>query len=222
MPTNTDFLLACATHIILNNSKSAKNCCNIMNILTLNDYCNLTSVPKFSFGGYFSSLTMARPMTMFKVIKINNSWNLGHCKGTAPLLLIMQMCDDQGSNKASCKIIHAQVANHFCTQSSTRMITLYYYAKKLWYMSFCHCSNDFQCLWGFKIEIKKLLNFLLFNFCKIQFFKIYYSLCTDLISLVIAKCISCIYVNSNWDPTKIWPLVYGAHPCEKWQFLKEA
>ena len=115
-----------------------KNCCNITNILTLNDYCNLTSVPKFSFGGYFSSLTMARPMTMFKVIKINNSWNLGHCKGTAPLLLIMQMCDDQGSNKASCKIIHAQVANHFCTQSSTRMITLYYYAKKLWYMSFFH------------------------------------------------------------------------------------
>ena len=46
---------------------------NIMNILTLSDYYNLTSVPKFSFRGYFSSLTMARPIDMFKVIKINNS-----------------------------------------------------------------------------------------------------------------------------------------------------
>ena len=42
MPINIDFLFACATHIILNNSKGAKNCCNIMNILTLNDYYNLT------------------------------------------------------------------------------------------------------------------------------------------------------------------------------------
>ena len=50
MPTNIDFLLACATYIILNNSESAKNGCNIMNILTLYDYCNLTSLPKFSFG----------------------------------------------------------------------------------------------------------------------------------------------------------------------------
>ena len=73
MPTNIDFLLACATHIILNNSNGAKNCFNIMNILTLNNYHNLTSVLKFSFGGYFSSLTMARPMDTFKVIKINNS-----------------------------------------------------------------------------------------------------------------------------------------------------
>ena len=154
MPTNIDFLLACATHIILDNSESAKNCFNITNILTLNDYCNLTSVLKSSFGGYFSSLTMARPMDMFKVIKINNSWNLGHCKETAPLLLIMQMCDDWGSNKASCKIINAQAANQFCTQSSTRMIILYYYAKKLWCMSFFHCSNDFWCLRGIKIEIK--------------------------------------------------------------------
>ena len=154
MPTNINFLLACATHIILNNSKGAKNCCNILNILTLNDYCNLTYVPKFPFGGYFSCLTMAKPMEMFKVSKINNSWNLGHSKGTAPPLLIMQMCDDWGSNKASCKIINAQAANQFCTQSSTRMIILYYYAKKLWCMSFFHCSNDFWCLWGFKIEIK--------------------------------------------------------------------
>ena len=94
MPTNIDFLLACETHIILNNSKGAKNCCNIVNNLTLNDYYNLISVPKFSFGGYFSSLTMARIMDMFKVIKINISWNFGHCKGTATLLLIMQKCDD--------------------------------------------------------------------------------------------------------------------------------
>ena len=85
--------------MILNNSEGAKNCCKFTNILTLNYYCNLTSVPKFSFGGYFSSLTMARHMDMFRVIKPNNSLNLGHCKGTAPLLLIMEMCDDRGLTK---------------------------------------------------------------------------------------------------------------------------
>ena len=35
-------------------------------------------------------------MDMFRVIKPNNSLNLGHCKGTAPLLLIMEMCDYRG------------------------------------------------------------------------------------------------------------------------------
>ena len=87
--------------MILNNSEGAKNGCKFTNILTLNYYCNLISVLKFSFGGYFSSLIMARHMDMFTVIKPNNSLNLGHCKGTVPLLLIMEMCDDWGLTKPS-------------------------------------------------------------------------------------------------------------------------
>ena len=59
---------------------------------------------------------------------------------------------------------------------------------------------------------KKLLNILLFTFVRYNFLKFSYSLCIYLISSVIAKCISCIYVISNWDPAKKWPLVYGVHP----------
>ena len=67
--------------MVLNNSDCTKNYCKFTNNLTLNDYCNLTYAPKFSFGDYFSSPIMARHMGIAKVIQNKNGSDLGHWKG---------------------------------------------------------------------------------------------------------------------------------------------
>ena len=45
---------------------------------------------------YFSSLILAGHMDITKVIQYKNGLYLEHWKEIAPLLLIIEMCDDQG------------------------------------------------------------------------------------------------------------------------------
>ena len=95
---------------------------------------------------------MARPMDMFKVIKINNSWNLGHHKGSAPLLLTMEMCDDWGAKKASCQ----------CTGCKLILYTIFYKDDKallfceetLIYVMFSFAQMTFNVSEALKIDLK--------------------------------------------------------------------
>ena len=66
----------------------------------------LQNLPELYLRVPFIFLVMARHIEILEPILNKNGLDLGHEKGEDPLLPIIEMCDNQGGTKGSCKIIN--------------------------------------------------------------------------------------------------------------------